>query len=106
MVIDSRANCLQIVEKGVKENNIDKSRKSIIENYWTLNIATYNINEVKNNVFKLKSFLEQASQEKINIIGANKTNTTEKQSKYNMNRQEKYLKIQTIQRKARKKALK
>ena len=77
----------------MREVEIGENRESIVEDYQTLNIAIHNINGIKGNVTKLELLLEWASQEKIDIIGVNETNTTEKQSKYNINRQEKYLEI-------------
>ena len=93
MITDSEADCLQIVEEVTREVEEEENRESIIEDYQILNIATHNINRIKGNAIKLELLLEQASQEKIDIIRVNETNTTEKQNKYNINRQEEYLGI-------------
>ena len=93
IAIDSRADCLQIERKVEKEIKIGESQGIIVEDYQILNIAIYNINRIKGNAIKLELLLEWASQEKIDIIGVNKTNTTERQSKFSINRQEEYLGI-------------
>ena len=103
MITDSGANCLQIVEEEMREVEVGENRESIVEDYRILNIATHNINGIKGNATKLELLLEQASQEKIDIIGVNETNITEKQSKYNMNRQEEYLGIWTDAEESKKK---
>ena len=95
MITDSGADCLQIVEEEMREVEVGENRESIVEDYWILNIATHNINEIKGNFVKLEILLEQARQEKIDIIGINKMNITEKQNKSSINRQEDYIGIQT-----------
>ena len=93
MVIDSGADYLQIERKVEKETKIGESRGIIVEDYRILNIATHNINGIKGNAIKVEILLEQARQEKIDIIGINKMNTTERQNKFSMNRQVDYVGI-------------
>ena len=93
MVIDSGADYLQIERKVEKETKIGESRGIIVEDYWILNIATHNINRIKGNAIKVEILLERARQEKIDIIGINETNTTERQNKFSMNRQVDYVGI-------------
>ena len=93
MVIDSGADYLQIERKVEKETKIGKSWDIIVEDYWLLNIATHNINRIKGNSIKVEILLEWARQEKIDIIGINETNMTERQNKFSMNRQVNYVGI-------------
>jgi len=93
MVIDSGADCLQIERKVEKVIKIGESRGIIVEDYQILNIATHNINRIKGNAIKIEILLEWARQEKIDIIGINETNTTERQNKFSMNRQVDYVGI-------------
>ena len=67
----------------------------IIEDYRTLKIATHNINGVKGNIVKLEMLMDWASREKIDLIGINETNITERQISFSMNKQKEYLGIWT-----------
>src|SRR5437868_5490897 len=93
MVIDSGADCFQIERKVEKVIKIGESRGIIVEDYQILNIATHNINGIKGNAIKVEILLEWARQEKIDIIGINETNMTERQNKFSMNRQVDYVGI-------------
>ena len=93
MAIDSGADCFQIERKVEKKTKIEESQDIIVEDYQILNIATHNINRIKGNAIKVEILLEWARQEKIDIIGINKTNTTERQNKFSMNRQVDYVGI-------------
>jgi len=90
MITDSGVGCLNIEINGVKESKGGDIRDNIIEDYRILKIATHNINVIKGNSIKLEVLLEWAKQEKIDIIGINETNTTERQNRFSMSRQEEY----------------
>src|SRR5437868_4251407 len=105
MVINSGADCLQIERKVEKETKIGESRGIIVEDYQILNIATHNINRIKGNAIKVEILLEWVRQEKIDIIGINEMNTTERQNKFSMNRQVDYVEIWADADKNKKKVL-
>ena len=94
MEIDSKTGCLQ--EEGDelfsnKEKN--RNRQKLIEDYRTLKIAMHNINGIKGSFSKLELLLDWAKKEKIDIIGINETNTTERQNKFNISKQEEFVGI-------------
>ena len=60
-------------------------------NFRTLKIATHNINSLKINKFKLDSLIGFAAEEKIDIIGINKTNIIEQQSKFLVKKESNYV---------------
>ena len=105
MITDSGVGCLNIESNGAKESKGGDIRDNIIEDYRTLKIATHNINGIKGNSIKLEALLEWAKQEKIDIIGINETNTTERQNRFRMSRQEEYLGIWSDAEENKKKGL-
>ena len=54
MITDSGADCLQIVKERTKEVEVEENRKSIVKDYWILNIAIHNINRINGNTIKLE----------------------------------------------------
>ena len=94
MEIDSEVDCLQEEGDEVFSNKgKNKNRQKLIEDYRTLKIATHNINGIKGSFSKLELLLNWAKKEKIDIIGINETNTTERQNKFNISKQKEFVGI-------------
>ena len=53
-------------------------------NYRTLNIATHNINGIKGKITKLELLAEWGKKEKIDIIGINESNISERMGKFTL----------------------
>ena len=54
----------------------------------------YNINRIKGNSTKLELLVEQASRERVDIIGINKTNIKEQQGKFMLKKELNYISFQ------------
>ena len=81
----------------------NRNRQKLIEDYRTLKIATHNINGIKGSFSKLELLLDWAKKEKIDIIGINETNTTERQNKFNISKQEEFVGIWSVAKTNKKK---
>lgn len=63
--------------------------------YRTLSIATHNINGIKGKTSKLELLAEWASKERIDIIGINESNISERQGKFMLKKDSEYLSFWT-----------
>ena len=75
-----------------KEHISEESENTI---YKILNIATYNINKIKGKITKLELLAEQGTREKIDIIGINKSNISERIGKFTFKNNSIYLSFWT-----------
>ena len=64
-------------------------------NYRTLNIATHNINGIKGKITKLELLAKWGKKEKIDIIGINKSNISERIGKFTLKNDSTYLSFWT-----------
>ena len=56
----------------------------------------YNINRIKGNSTKLELLVEQASRERVDIIGINETNIKEQQGKFMLKKESNYISFQIL----------